>query len=137
METLRQLLDRQDLRLRRKLILTNELNGQITRKFRLSGSIKVPQGGISYYEDLPDKPKINGIELVGDMTSKQLGLVDQQAYATSQEAGVVKVGENLKIDEGVLSVETTNDAEEDNTKPMTSAGVYVELGNINILLSKI
>ena len=117
--------------------MTNELNGQITRKFRLSGSIKVPQGGISYYEDLPDKPKINGIELVGDMTSKQLGLIDQQTYATSQEAGVVKVGENLKIDEGVLSVETTNDAEEDNTKPMTSAGVYVELGNINILLSKI
>ena len=115
--------------------MIKNITGEISNKKQLSGKMNVSVGG--YYADLPDKPKINGVELVGDMTSKQLGLVDQQTYATNQEAGVVKVGENLKIYEGVLSVETTNDAEEDNTKPMTSAGVYVELGNINILLSKI
>lgn len=117
--------------------MTNELSGQVTRTIKLFGNIRVPVGGISYYEDLPDKPKINGVELTGNKTSQDLGIVSSNQYATSQEAGIVKVGENLKIDEGVLSVETTNDAEQDNTKPMTSAGVYVELGNINILLSKI
>ena len=119
-----------------KIERTKQLNASLQGKKILDGVVN-KSNGFGYYADLPDKPKINGVELVGDMTSKQLGLVDQQTYATNQEAGVVKVGENLKINEGVLSVETTNDAEEDNTKPMTSAGVYVELGNINILLSKI
>lgn len=119
-----------------KIERTKQLNASLQGKKSLDGVVN-KSNGFGYYADLPDKPKINGVELVGDMTLKQLGLIDQHTYATSQYAGVVKVGENLKIDEGVLSVETTNDAEEDNTKPMTSAGVYVELGNINILLSKI
>lgn len=52
--------------------------------------------------------------------------------------GMIKVGENLSIaKDGLLSVDTTNNAEEDNTKPMTSAGVYTQLGNINVLLEKI
>ena len=119
-----------------KIGRTKQLNASLQGEKNLGGKVN-KSNGFGYYADLPDKPKINGVEVVGDMTSKQLGLIDQQTYATNQKAGVVKVGENLKIDEGVLSVETTNDAEQDNTKPMTSAGVYVELGNINILLSKI
>lgn len=49
------------------------------------------------------------------------------------------IGDGLKLDEltNTLSVDTTNNAEEDNTKPITSAGVYTQLGNINVLLSKI
>lgn len=124
------------IKLNGKIERTKQLNASLQEKKNLGGEVN-KSSGFGYYADLPDKPKINGVELVGDMTSKQLGLIDQQTYATNQEAGVIKVGENLKIDEGVLSVETTNDAEQDNTKPMTSAGVYVELGNINILLSKI
>ena len=58
--------------------------------------------------------------------------------ATTTTLGLVKVGENLSITkDGLLSVDTTNNAEEDNTKPMTSAGVYTQLGNINVLLEKI
>lgn len=40
-------------------------------------------------------------------------------------------------DAGVLRVNTTDDAEQDNTKPITSSGVHVILGNIDILLSQI
>lgn len=37
----------------------------------------------------------------------------------------------------VLSVNTANDAEQDNTLPITSAAVYAEVGNINALLETI
>lgn len=40
-------------------------------------------------------------------------------------------------DDGVLSVNTTNDMEQDNTLPITSAGVYATVGNIEALLKTI
>lgn len=56
--------------------------------------------------------------------------------ATKERLGGVKVGENLTVTEdGVLSVETTDDAEQDNTKPITSAGVNLVVGNINAILA--
>lgn len=56
--------------------------------------------------------------------------------ATTEKAGIVAVGKNLSITEdGVLSVETTDDAEQDNTKPITSAGVNLVVGNINAILA--
>jgi hypothetical protein len=56
--------------------------------------------------------------------------------ATTEKAGIVTVGKNLSITEdGVLSVETTDDAEQDNTKPITSAGVNLVVGNINAILA--
>lgn len=57
-------------------------------------------------------------------------------YATKDKAGTIKVGENLAISEdGVLSVITTDTAQQDNTKPITSAGVYTLAGNIEVLLA--
>ena len=48
---------------------------------------------------------------------------------------MIKVGKNLTITEdGVLSVDTAEAMEEDNTKPITSAAVYTEVGNIATLL---
>lgn len=56
--------------------------------------------------------------------------------ATTEKAGIVAVGKNLSITEdGVLSVDTTDSAEQDNTKPITSAGVNLVVGNINALLA--
>lgn len=56
--------------------------------------------------------------------------------ATTEKAGIVAVGKNLSITEdGVLSVDTTDDAEQDNTKPITSAGVNLVVGNINAILA--
>ena len=48
-----------------------------------------------------------------------------------------KAGDNIDITNNVISVITTDDVEEDNTKPITSAAVYTEVGNINILLQTI
>ncbi len=47
------------------------------------------------------------------------------------------IGENLKVVNGVLSVDTAPNVEKDNTKPITSAAVFVEVGNINTLLALI
>lgn len=53
-------------------------------------------------------------------------------------AGIAKVGDNLRIDsEGRLSVDTADSAEEDNTRPITSAAVFTTLGNIDALLGTI
>jgi hypothetical protein len=46
-------------------------------------------------------------------------------------------GDNIDITDGVISVVTTDEVEQDNTKPVTSAAVYSEVGNINVLLKTI
>ena len=58
--------------------------------------------------------------------------------ATTETLGLIKVGENLTITEdGVLSVDTATQVEQDNTKPITSAAVHTEIGNIDVLLKTI
>lgn len=48
-----------------------------------------------------------------------------------------KTDSTLSLNDGVLSVNTTNDMEQDNTLPITSAGVYATVGNIEALLKTI
>lgn len=48
-----------------------------------------------------------------------------------------QVGETLKLENGVLSVNTTDSVEQDNTLPITSAGVFATVGNIEALLKTI
>lgn len=72
----------------------------------------------------------------GELTTLQTGT--QLVPATKDTLGGIKVGENLAITEdGVLSVVTTNRAEKDNTRPITSAGVERIVGNIDVLLKLI
>lgn len=49
------------------------------------------------------------------------------------------IGTGLKLDTSTntLSVDTADDVEADNTKPITSAAVYETVGNINALLATI
>lgn len=46
-----------------------------------------------------------------------------------------EIGDGLKLENNILSVDTTDSVEEDNTKPVTSAAVYTEIGNIEALLA--
>ena len=58
--------------------------------------------------------------------------------ATPLTLGGVIVGEDLQITQsGVLSVIKADKAEQDNTRPITSAAVYMEIGNIDALLQTI
>lgn len=49
------------------------------------------------------------------------------------------IGDGLKLDpeSNTLSVDTADKVEKDNTKPVTSAAVHTEVGNINALLATI
>ena len=53
--------------------------------------------------------------------------------------GGYTIGPGLKLDAATntLSVDTAEIVEKDNTKPVTSAAVYTEVGNINALLATI
>lgn len=55
--------------------------------------------------------------------------------ASESVLGGIKVGANLKIEDGVLSVDTAAAVEQDNTRPVTSAAVHMELGNVEVLLA--
>ena len=58
--------------------------------------------------------------------------------ASETVAGIVRVGENLRISaDGALSVDTAAAVEQDNTRPITAAAVFTEVGNINALLETI
>ena len=48
-----------------------------------------------------------------------------------------KTDETLTLKNGILSVNTTNNMEQDNTLPITSAGVFAAVGNIEALLKTI
>lgn len=46
-------------------------------------------------------------------------------------------GNTMKLVDGVLDVKTTDDAEADNTLPITSSAVHTIVGNIEVLLNTI
>lgn len=49
----------------------------------------------------------------------------------------LKTDKTLTLKDGVLSVNTTDQMEQDNTLPITSAGVFATVGNIEALLKTI
>lgn len=59
--------------------------------------------------------------------------------AIPQEGGIIKsVSEDFNLtQEGRLSLNKATSVEQDNTKPITAAAVYTEVGNINALLELI
>lgn len=80
-----------------------------------------------------------GTELRGTI---EIGGINVTPYvlppATTGTLGGVIVGQDLLVtEEGVLSVDKATSAEEDNTRPITAAAVYTEIGNINALLATI
>lgn len=57
--------------------------------------------------------------------------------ASGGGGGGYKIGDGLKLENGVLSVDTASEVQQDNTKPVTSAAVYTQLGNVEALLASI
>lgn len=62
-----------------------------------------------------------------------------EARQTGGGGTAYTIGHGLKLDAetNTLSVDTADKMEQDNTLPITSAAVYVEVGNINALLKTI
>lgn len=84
------------------------------------------------YENLFNKPSINGVVLIGDKTGDDLNL----GSAVFPSGGIV--GDLLsKSADGAEWITPASAAEQDNTRPITAAAVYTEIGNINALLAAI
>lgn len=79
----------------------------------------------------------------------EMQVLDKGIVEAEVLAGVVNTGggggggvsfitdETLTLKDGVLSVNTAKEVEQDNTLPITSAAVYTTVGNISALLDTI
>ena len=65
--------------------------------------------------------------------------INEACSSGGSGGGGYTIGDGLKLDAATntLSVDTAAAVEKDNTKPVTSAAVYTEVGNINALLATI
>lgn len=88
------------------------------------------QGMIGNLSKLETDSKDNLVAAINEAAQRGGG------SATAEKLGLVRIGKNLTITkDGVLSVDTADAVEKDNTKPVTSAAVHVEIGNIEVLLA--
>ena len=82
--------------------------------------------------------RISELEENGVSEDRIAAAVDKYLKENPPEAGVqFETGETLRLENGILSVNTADRAEEDNTLPITSAAVYTQVGNIEALLKTI
>lgn len=96
--------------------------------------------------DEPSKRWFDAIQAqIGDLadlktyTKDNLVAAINEARNSGGGSGGYNIGPGLKLDAetNTLSVDTAEIVEKDNTKPITSAAVYTEVGNINALLATI
>ena len=100
-----------------------ELHGEILTLPKMSGSVSTPK---SLSGNIGAKTinigSTGGASAWSEITDKPFNTID---------------GNTLVNRSGTLCVNTTDDAEQDNTRPITSSGVHVICGNINALLQAI
>lgn len=81
---------------------------------------------------------LSGVGHVSGALSVPSSVETELRPATTSTLGGIIVGDDLLITpEGRLSVDKANEVDGDNTKPITAAAVYTEIGNINALLATI
>ena len=87
------------------------------------------QNQIGDLDDLQTYNKGNSVDAINEARNSGGG----------SGGGGYTIGDGLKLDAATntLSVDTAAAVEKDNTKPVTSAAVYTEVGNINALLATI
>lgn len=71
--------------------------------------------------------------------STLVAAINEAAHSGGGGGGGYIIGDGLKLDaeSNTLAVDTADAVEQDNTRPITSAAVYTEVGNINALLATI
>lgn len=103
-----------------------------------------PSGDISTKPVLPVWAQLQ--EQIGDLNDLKTHSKDNLVAAINEArqsggggGGGYQIGDGLKLDAetNTLSVDTADAVEKDNTKPVTSAAVFAEVGNINALLATI
>lgn len=90
----------------------------------------------SNYNDLANKPSINGVTLQGALTSEDLHIEASASFPEEGNIGDILMKTAMTSD-GVSWITPASKSEQDNTRPITAAAVYTEIGNINALLATI
>lgn len=88
----------------------------------------------------PPVPGANGFWLLWDLDTHEYVQSDLPLPNVGEGGGlaIYSLDDTLNLSpEGRLSVNTANDAQQDNTLPITSAAVFQTVGNIEVLLSTI
>lgn len=98
------------------------------------GSIKVPSGFTQKNGEDFALMEAHAIQVDEDGTR----LDEKLASLAFQSGASFKIDDTLSLsDEGVLSVNTADEAAADNTLPIKSSAVHTIVGNINVLLETI
>lgn len=53
------------------------LTGKISSSRKISGHLNISRTGAKFYDELLEKPTINGVEVNGHMKGKDYGLIDE------------------------------------------------------------
>ena len=86
----------------------------------------------------PEQGWVNKVLEVGTSAKEAAERAEEAAKKAESAvpAGSLSIGDGLKwAADGKLTVDTADKVEQDNTKPVTSAAVHTELGNIEALLA--
>ena len=92
----------------------------------------------------PSKPWVDKVLEAGEMAQEAAETATDAASRAEEAArkaelatGTLEIGDGLKWVGKKLTVDTADKAQQDNTRPITSAAVYTEIGNIEALLAAI
>ncbi|MBS7388202.1 MAG: hypothetical protein KIG30_06500, partial [Eubacteriales bacterium] len=98
---------------------------------------ELPDISLTQYEQL--LAKIGDMDELTTADKSSLVAAINEVRQTGGGGTAYTIGHGLKLDAktNTLSVDTADKMEQDNTLPITSAAVYVEVGNINALLKTI
>ena len=94
-------------------------------------------------ETAPPEPEKGWVDQVLEAGTSAKEAAERAEEAAKQAesavpAGSLSIGDGLKwAADGKLTVDTADKVEQDNTKPVTSAAVHTEIGNIEALLAAI
>ena len=98
----------------------------------------INDGVLSWESSKSDMPPIGDtVDLKYQPTDEDLQEIAQKVIDSGEVGVNFTTDETLTLNDGILSVNTATDIEEDNTLPITSSAVYTTVGNIDILLKTI
>ena len=96
-------------------------------------SVIIPPYGVGLaYGYLTAKPKINGVELIGNKTSADLHIEGGGGGGSSYS-----IGSDLVVRNNILSVDKATAVSGTDTRPVSSQAVHLKIGDVENILQTI
>lgn len=108
------------------------LQAEVSPNRSLNASMSKPKTVLAYtVDDQLSETSINPVQ------NKVIASKVKEIESELENKAEFIVDDTLRLNEGVLGVNTATEVKKDNTLPITSGGVYTEIGNISVLLETI